>query len=588
VEGSIRLYLLGKPNLVINGEVQQIEPRLPFMVAAKIVLAGESGITRTKLTGMFWGHLEANHARQQLRVALHRLRHELERLGVANRFNLGEELLSVKGHIPTDLDELKRRATPTFEAMESLLQPFAVGWNGEFWQSERDEVAELTANAFVHLPHQHGRDPRLLGLLKQAVALYPSCTRLNQLYVQALKENSREAEANEAIIAFEDHWVDRFGHTDIPNLSEGIHLRQPPESTPFHRLAFAFVPALCLLFVLAGSILPPASQPTLMKKLLTQRVPGSSLDIEGTRCKVAHLVLPRGSLEGFQVTSNGGLVAEWTGDSKLHHFDWRANQLEEVPESGDRIRDVSDTAWVADSPDASYFDLHNDQGTSRIYGTKELPLIYPIGFVNGSDLLFHRASADRFVTHLHLCLLSQGRETAIDQLIGPEQTGTYTAITSEAIYAKASLGPSTHWHYQTFRYSLKNHTAQILPPYPVKGVSSKGALALVPEVTEVKLGDTNTHWDGTVDIVQPDGSKTHLSYEGQDKFYDVVWFKDFLILARSDHWGKHLYVALDFNGVEVPQLTSIVKDALVIQQAMRGDGVLIKTEDSEYTTVTAR
>ncbi len=140
------LRMLGKPRLVVNGTEAVIEPRAAFEVLAQIVCAGEVGISRSDLARRLWDHLDDKHARIQLRIALHRLKSEAIRLGIADFFDLASQQLKALTPITTDLDKLSVRRPHRLREIESFLLPFAQGWDPSHWYAQTDALADVLAN----------------------------------------------------------------------------------------------------------------------------------------------------------------------------------------------------------------------------------------------------------------------------------------------------------------------------------------------------------------------------------------------------------------------------------------------------------
>ena len=124
--GSIRLQIIGIPCLYVDGQETRIEPKIAFQVLAKIILSGESGITRSEIAKALWGHLETSNARQQLRLAIHNIRQELLRLNLPECLNLDGEHLRCEKNVAVDLLELKSRTKWNIKQVEQILDQFRI------------------------------------------------------------------------------------------------------------------------------------------------------------------------------------------------------------------------------------------------------------------------------------------------------------------------------------------------------------------------------------------------------------------------------------------------------------------------------
>ncbi len=577
--GSIRLQIIGIPCLYVDGQETRIEPKIAFQVLAKIILSGESGITRSEIAKALWGHLEPTNARQQLRLAIHNIRQELLRLNLTECLNLDSELLKCEKKVDVDLLDLKARSKWNLKQVQQILKPVCQGWKPEHWLVEADQLCECVENAFASVMKGKHDQPQFHLLVTKACKHYPNSIQLNQLLVNGLRDLGRDAEANEAIIAFEESWLDRFGSGDIPSLE---HSQKAFDHYKAVRKRSRWVTGLTIVGALAscGAIFSlnqnsgAWNPPKLEIKIRKQQ----TLDIHGQKVTVSEFTLNKGEKTGLWQMSNGQFAMHWSEDKNLHILN---SNLEEVEKAQVGWLDRLGNSTLTCPESKAWIDFTSDSGKVTITPSPEFPRLNPITILSVNSFLFERTCGHDQGDHRQLCLFKDGLEHPLSSGLGSGiQIAGLNFISANTIYGRFSKGKSQGWKYTAFQSDTTSTQSKAASSDAVWGRASNGDLATQPEITEVSFGNFDTKWDKTVRIVPKEGPSYLLNVDGQEKFFgdNLVRFKDLLIVARTSDRLARFLVAVDYRGIVNPELTKVIGNALEIEDLGWGRSVLMRKQ----------
>ena len=585
--GSIRLQLIGKPCLYVDGQEITIEPRIAFEVLAKIILCGESGVTRSDLIKHFWTHLEPGNARQQIRLALHNLRNQAVKQNLSDCLILDGELLKCEKVVGVDLLELKTRSKWNLKQVEQILKPVGQGWKPEHWLFESDQLCELVENAFASILKAKHDQLLFHQLVTKATKLFPVSVQLNQLLVNGLSDLGRDKEVQEAIINFEDHWVSTFGVGDIPNIETG---RAKYDQYKTVRKRSKWVTSLTVLGALAscGAIFSLNQKnawnpPKLEIKIGKHQI----LDLHGQRVEASQFTLNAGNLVGFFQMSDGNFSTHWSEDKDLHILNSRLEEIGKVQIAWeDRLGDST-----LSCPEAkNWIDFNSGKGKVTITTTPEFPHLEPIKIISATSFLFIRSCDHPERDHVKVCLFKDGFENQLATNLGNGiMNVAWNFIAADTIFGRYSLGRKTNWKYVGFQSDTTSIQSKVTSFDPVWARNSSGDFATEPEYTDIKQGHIETNWDHTVRIVPVDGGSYLLNVNGQEKFFGehLQGFKDCLILQLSNHDQAKSFEAVDYKGQVAAELTSIIGNAKEVQVLGYGRSILMQKQGtgSNYVLV---
>lgn len=545
----VRLHLVGAPRFQIDRKELVLQPRTVAECFALIASRKAVGITREELAGLLWPQLEPSNARAQLRQALTALRAQLQGIGALHIAEFGPVRLSLNAEIVLDTDVPHEPSD--VDVLKHLLGPICEGWNRERWQPYADEVASRLGQIIPNL--SNGEQ---LEILKQAVAYHPESPLLAQLHINCLVAFHRVTEANEAFIAFENAWVDRFGAVEIPRLSIPpapiLPVDQPSPISPETSVASG-IPRRVLI---AGMVIVVTSMglilPAIARNPKTARLSSGTLDISSVS-RSEHTL----GATTLQQTVLGITQAEVIEHRLLSD---RSIYLIAKGEQG---------AFLVQEPRirAGKYRLENTQIEDRL-GPQELrydrkgkgPLRVRTLSTEGSDLAedwvipptekypnfdYHRLIAfgelvfSRECNHPERChkRLFHGVEGELRDLsaeLGNPRIALFTARVGSKLYGKYSFGKSERWRYRSFAYDTEARSMEKLEVPPIIGASGSGHLFCLPETTVERSGSFDTRWNGTVLIIDPLGRQKVLSIGGQTKFFGAYWLGDGLAVACSD------------------------------------------------------
>ena len=590
---NLELHLLGKPGLLINGAESVIEPRIAFEVFAQVVCAGEAGISRVDLARRFWPHLDEKNSRQQLRIALYRLRTESKRLGIGDVCNFDDQSLRLRQQVETDVERIGQKKSWTLAELDPLLLPFARGWKEAHWTAQKDTAGELIADAFEAATKARHRREKLAELLRKAVQIYPTTTKLTLLLVKQLLAAGAEVEANEVVIRFEEHWVERFGAGDIPELMS--HARSGTLSPAKKRHSILLVTGLsATLVLLAVGLFLLSSKVSSSRRLAEAKLAAehrvadllpnlrpvrtSFLNEGGHHYKLNLLQERTSEMSRMFILSDGAYVVTPDLIKPTERVIWETNQhVRSLDESSDELvdRDGEASLWKSKSK-PEVVTLRTPSTSVKLTGTEEYPRIYPERFVTPDSFLFNRIDDSAEASSSHLCLYQNGLEFPLDFGLGKVRVSVLTAVHDHTIYGKLSYGRSDGWTYHAFSYDLDTRRSAILKCPPILIVSSTGDLATGPEVTDVKNGDYSTTWSHQVKLFPKNGPPRLLSINGQTQFEVVENIGDALVLKTDNHFDRPKFIAIDFQGREMPSFNAFLAKATNVQTYRDGKRGIVR------------
>ncbi len=145
-----------------------------------------------------------------------------------------------------------------------------------------------------------------------------------------------------------------------------------------------------------------------------------------------------------------------------------------------------------------YIRFEGSHRSVTLKGNDQYPRVFGLEILNSKSILFERICGNPSADMRHVCLYRDGLEAPIDSGLGNVRISYLTARQGNTLYAKYSYGKADGWRYHAFAYNFDNGFVTKLGCPAVVGVSSSGELATLPEVTDVKNGDFNTHWNNRV------------------------------------------------------------------------------------------
>src|SRR5579862_7682286 len=534
---DLELRLFGVPRFFLDGEEAVISRPRVFECLARIVIAGSDGITRTELCRRMWPNFDTADARAQLRGTLLKLRAEFEKLSLGDQFDLSGEVLRANSKVSCDFTRFISAPSSDCSQLRLAVQTLAKSWDEENWREESDRVADALATA---LERARTKDACLVvDLLSRAVQSHPTSMRLVSLLIKRLEALNRIDEANQAIISFEDAWVDRFGNVDLPQLTLSSSGPQSGVESPIrkpHRDAI-FVGAACLagiglLALLLGNMRLPGG--------VTQRLP-SDLKIisnaqftkHGKAYELIQLTSGDSRIEGLRRFSDGATSIR---SSKSHA------EREDIVETDGRITPglafpaiivdrFQRSTLISESPYSVRWSSGKD--SFRLTGSKELKFCDAIRILGSGRFLGVRVSNDPFRDHIQTVIADASGITLIQPKGIDTQILVPTFFTPDKLFVTYSAGQQEGWHYHAGVYSLNTGQFTSLPYAHVAYESSRGTLVVLPQVTAIKNGDYDTHWDGRVLLVHPNRQPIEVSIHKLTHFEFVAGFADSIILQTS-------------------------------------------------------
>ena len=518
----IELKLFGKPCLLIDGlEVNPGRPAV-FEILAKTIVAGDAGISRAELAKWMWPDLDSAKSRANLRVNLASLRIELGRLGLGSVVVTDGDLLRTQGTIDVDLHTFLSKPIHSVNELRMGTSPVAKAWDADRWQVQRDLVAVHLVSGFHTLGSKLPEDEHL-ALLKESVRAHPTSIPLTTMFVDANKRQQLLDAANQAVIDFENAWIDRFGTADLPNIS--LSPIPAPVETPrtadLPNISLGPIPALvetprtaegrgiataiaviALLGIIAAGIaiyllLSRRTDPGPQKpRLQLSLVQSYTKTVDGVRFKVRKFKVdhPWAYMLGFHALNQTDLRVE--SSEALPVLLTLSDEIRPTP--SDEIRNDH---GITIGPWDEFRGVSVRGAINRQF--KPLPG-YPYldpHILNDGSLLLSRHCEHPYVDHYRLTHFYAGAERLIAPTGPLPQITAFNVFTSTTVYGKYSYGRQEGWRYHAFRYDIQSHKFEDLSIPPVVGILDDHTLVCQPEVTTVINDDYDTHPSGEVVVI---------------------------------------------------------------------------------------
>lgn len=566
----VRLRLVGEPRFSIDDRDLSFQPRVAAECFAVIASRGSAGISREEIAPLLWGQLEPANARAQLRQALTALRNQLDAAGFLAIADFGQVRLRLEAEVQTDIEIA--RPLPNLQRAQALLGPICDGWSADRWRSYADEVAAELAVIIPELPPMAQRET-----LRQAVVFHPESPVLAQHWINLLATANRLEEANEALLNFENAWIDRFGLIGLPTLSipsvpipstsvlVEAERREPAVPRPrVKSLVFGTIGTLAVAGLWAIATARNAG---------TQLLGSSEVEIESVerisaslggepviqtvvgirKSEVIEHRLLSDQTAYFIVKGEQGVLLKPIEQLQKGRYRLELTQLEDRLGPQQLLYDRKGKGplrlqtFSTDQLDASEDWV--------IPPTVEYPNFDYHRLLGQDELVFSRECDHPERCHKRLFHGVEGKLYDLSEQLGYPRIALFTARVGTKLYGKYSFGKSDGWRYHAFSYEPESRSVKKLSLPPVIGESKSGHRFCLPESTTVRNGSHDTRWNGTVLIIDPAGRQKLLKIGGQSKFYGAYWLGDGLAVACSDAPFEKEIKVVDPNGYVHVELT---------------------------------
>lgn len=550
---KLSLNLLGWPNVYVDGQELKVSPPAVFELMAVILMSGDEGITRKAAAARLWSHLDSKNAGAQLRYNIMRLREQLAAIEAGHLVHLDGKVLRAGVKVELDL-ETAQKSFPQLSNFEALLQPVAAGWKSEHWVNESDSHAELLCRWLADFGSRVD-----LGCVKKATDLFPSNLNLARHFVGRLRAEAREAEASEAIIRFEEAWVERFGTGDIPD----AQAHHNPIATPsegvrgnkkFRRAGVASILAIVAVAVPFSFVQRNAPQGT-----VSISNSGSQMWL-GRKVQRYTVTCTRTGILGAKILSSGRVVlAMLDVGGKRYDLAFAPGQ---TPVPGLVPPDLSDEyldqrLMTYDGEKGSHLEVK--QAGRRLLerrGVPSLPKVSGIRLVNNS-LLYHVRCNHPEGCHLQIWYEDAKGRVQVTTPAEPPRVAWAIAknnFVGSRMYVNYSMGSSDKWRYRCgyldFGGGRLNTPLihELAVDSTIEAASDEGSVVLNRTTTTVADGDYKTEDSNVRNLLRPDGTSKPLLVEGTVDFESICGFGAGYIVVLQQSPGVFIMRGLTSDG----------------------------------------
>jgi hypothetical protein len=550
---TIVLKLLGRPRLYLNDAEFHIAPRATFELLALVLMSGSAGISRKSATMKLWSHLDGKNASGQLRFNVMRLREQLEERNVLHLFTLDGPVLKANCVVTVDTIAAQDEV-PSAHRLPELVQPIADGWKPERWTDVTDTHAELLHRWLTILASQVE-----LSCVKKATDLYPSNLNLARHFVGRLRAEAREAEASEAIIRFEEAWVERFGTGDIPDAQTHHNSISTPSVSERGNKKFRHAGLAGILALVAVAVPFSFVQRNAPQGSVSISNSGSQMWL-GRKVQRYTVTCTRTGILGAKILSSGRVVLGMLDvGGKRYDLAFAPGQTPVPvlvpPDLSDENQDQR--LMTHDGEKGSHLEVK--QAGRRLLerrGVPSLPKVSGIRLFNNS-LLYHVRCNHPEGCHLQIWYEDAKGRVQVTTPAEPPRVAWAIAknnFVGSRMYVNYSMGSSDKWRYRCgyldFGGGRLNTPLihELAVDSTIEAASDEGSVVLNRTTTTVADGDYRTKDSNVRSLLRPDGTSKPLLVEGTVDFESICGFGAGYIVVLQQSPGVFIMRGLTSDG----------------------------------------
>ena len=555
---GLELQLIGNPTLRSNGRVLDIHPNKAFEILCYLICLQGQTISRKELVSHFWSHLNSQNGQLQLRIVLTKLRQQIQSTELESMLRLDGSNLSSLASVKIDLLEIEPARLNPKNFSTDLLQQAMIGWDREKWAllfAQQEE--KIIKSAQTEWFKSCDTDEKL-QMLRKAGKLFPTSVNIQLLLIKLLESVNRHSEVLDTVIRFEDHWVSRFGTSDLPDLKilstnlspEWAMSKVSARSSSFNWLRGILAIFLTSMFPILGTYFAIANLEHGNDNITINA--RTTVKIENQSYTVFQLVINE-PLEHAQQVTNDEVILKTKHSVQSIKF---KGMNTEVHILHDNL-----------APKRILSDLQNVNYVLE-------PIFNMYGINLWSLVCNHTARCHRTFE-----MIQNEKTFALNPVIKNAQVAVPTFVDKTYIYGKFSNGQSENWKYKTFRINLQTHTTEILKNEPVLLVTKTGDIVTLPEETTKFEDDYDTHWNGYIMVVDKKGISKKLKLGTRFKFSIARNLDETIISTLSNHGLNPHFIAFDINGDTIHELEPWLKGALNVDSLAFGKSILIHSSE---------
>lgn len=220
-DGTLEIRVLGEPRIFWRGREHSIKPPLACQALVAVALAPGRSLQRTVLAQQLFGHLPQSSRSNQARLALRKLRRELDARDLTELVEWQDSSLRIVPPTKTDIDEALEDRKPTLEDLSRFGLTVMEGCSTRLADELRRRVKNwLEANlSNVYFSLAEPADLRAFTQnLTTLRTIYPHSALTSSFLCAALRRMHFAEEYTREIERFESDWLDVFGINDRPDI----------------------------------------------------------------------------------------------------------------------------------------------------------------------------------------------------------------------------------------------------------------------------------------------------------------------------------------------------------------------------------
>lgn len=220
-DAILEIRVLGAPHISWQGKEFTIKPPLAFQALVAVALSPNQELSRSALAQQLFGHLQPSSRGNQARLALRKLRRQLEAVGLDNILIWSESTLKIAPKCESDIDAAYHDQSIALGDLPEFARPILEGCNTRFADEVRRRVKNWLESQvpviFTSLTDA-SEVRRFSRSLSDIRSNYPHSALITAYLCAALRQMHLAEEYTRAVVSFDSDWLDEFGASDRPDI----------------------------------------------------------------------------------------------------------------------------------------------------------------------------------------------------------------------------------------------------------------------------------------------------------------------------------------------------------------------------------
>lgn len=217
----LEIRVLGVPSIHWRGREYLIKPPLALQALLAVALNQSHELTRSAIAQKLFSHLPPSSRGNQARLALRKLRRQLETADLDGIVEWSESNVRILPRTYTDIDDALSDSDLTIEHLSRFASPVLEGCSTKVADETRRLVKNWIEGQLPTVYATFESASQLRDFAQSLAALrpiYPQSALICAYLCAALRQLDFAEEFTREVVAFESDWLDTFGVADRPDI----------------------------------------------------------------------------------------------------------------------------------------------------------------------------------------------------------------------------------------------------------------------------------------------------------------------------------------------------------------------------------